>query len=72
MAIDPSSPGTVYAATSRGFGAPPEVYRSTNHGETWETVGDGLPDILPLMALEVDDAGNVYIGTEGGGLFRLD
>lgn len=72
VANDPVSPGAVYAATSRGFGSAPEVYRSTNHGETWETVGEGLPDILPLTALEVDDAGNVYAGTNGGGLFKLD
>jgi hypothetical protein len=72
VAVDPGSPGTVYAATSRGYSVPSQVYRSTDHGETWEKAGEGLPTIMPVVALEVDDQGNVFAGTQGGGLFKLD
>lgn len=71
VAVEPGSAGTVYAALSRSYILSPEVYRSTDHGETWEKVGEGLP-VMPLVALEVDESGKVYVGTEGGGLFRLD
>lgn len=71
VAADPGSPGTVYAAISRSYNIQPEVYRSTDHGTTWTKVGEGLP-VMPLVALEVDDAGDVYAGTQGGGVFRLD
>ena len=65
LGIDPSSPMTVYAATSVG------IFRSTEGGGNWEAVNTGLT-ILDTRALAIDPANpmNIYAGTAGGGAPR--
>lgn len=44
LAIHPTSPGTLYAAIGRPFGATENgIYKSTNFGASWTKLGGGLP-----------------------------
>jgi photosystem II stability/assembly factor-like uncharacterized protein len=58
-----------YAATNVG------VFRSTDDGQSWQPVAEGLPALLG-RPIEVDvllaDDGLVLAGTRGEGVFRLD
>ena len=65
LGIDPSSPMTVYVATSVG------IFRSTEGGANWEAINVGLT-ILDARALAIDPANpmNIYAGTFGGGAPR--
>ena len=65
LGIDPSSPMTIYAATSLG------IFRSTEGGGNWEAINVGLT-ILDARALAIDPANpmNIYAGTFGGGAPR--
>jgi photosystem II stability/assembly factor-like uncharacterized protein len=62
IAIDPSAPSTVYAATS-GDG----VFKSIDGGTTWVAANEGL-EALDITALVADAAvpGTVYAGTHFG------
>jgi len=61
LAITPND--HIFASTfTRG------VYRSTNDGQTWTAVNNGLTN-FNVRASVVDDSGYVFVATEGG-LFR--
>ena len=74
--IDPFNLQTVYAGTIDG------IYRTTDMGENWHPMNTGLgvpsifdstfsliPAVL-TVAVDRDEAGVVYAGTDGWGLFR--
>ncbi len=63
-AYDPSTPTTVYAA-STAFG----VLKSTDGGATWAESTAGLAGVLPFDIL-ADSTGAIYMGTEGTGIFK--
>ena len=66
LAIDPVTPSTLYAGTvAEG------VFRSTNGGDSWETINTGLTD-LEVHALEIDPITppTLYAGTTALGVFR--
>ena len=66
LAIDPNNPDIIYAGTRyRG------VYRTTNGGEQWNTVKNGLPANEPINVLVIDPVRSniIYIGTRSG-VFR--
>ena len=63
LAIDPSSPSTMYAGTG-GFG----VFKSTDGGASWTAINTGLTH-LRVPALAVDANSVPYAGTLGGGVF---
>ena len=66
LAIDPSSPATVYAGTQGGG-----VFKSTNAGKSWAVFNDGLTNPT-VIALAIDPASNtLYAGTDGGGVFEI-
>jgi len=52
VAIDPVTPGTLYAGTGAG------VFKSTNHGGTWTAMNSGLPEYpdgtIDVRALALD------------------
>jgi hypothetical protein len=58
LAIDPMTPGTVYAGT--GFG----LFKSTNGGQNWNAVNNGLTS-SSILTLAVDGtlASRLYAGT---------
>jgi uncharacterized repeat protein (TIGR01451 family) len=59
------TPYTVYAGTTGG------VSVSINGGNTWSALGSGLP-YTQVWAVVETPAGQVYAGTEGKGLYRLE
>ena len=65
LAIDPSNPMTIYAATRTG------ILRSTEGGANWEAVNTGLT-ILDARTLAVDPVNpmTIYAGTFFGGVPR--
>jgi photosystem II stability/assembly factor-like uncharacterized protein len=66
IAIDPASPGTLYAATDTG------VFRSGNGGKNWSELNKGLGEGFVLdLAIAPTDPATVYAGTFGGGLFAI-
>src|SRR5207245_1194362 len=80
VAINPSSPSTVFAAMwdasrnpgGRNYGGTGSgVYKSTDGGTTWSRVGGGLPASSPnpdqhALLFVPGAAGHVLIGNDGG------
>ena len=66
LAINPASPGTVYAGTYEGG-----VFKSTDSGGTWAVASTGLtnPDIRAVVINPVIPT-TLYAGTYGGGVFK--
>jgi photosystem II stability/assembly factor-like uncharacterized protein/fibronectin type 3 domain-containing protein len=66
LAIDPTTPATIYAA---GDG----VFRSDDAGVTWKPINAGL-GTLDVRALSIDPASplTLYAGTWGQGIYRTD
>ncbi len=75
VAIDPSNPKRVYVAGERG------LYRSDDAGQTWQAVGQGLPE-GGVAALAIDPrqpqrlyaatrAGAVYLSEDGASSWRV-
>jgi photosystem II stability/assembly factor-like uncharacterized protein len=65
LAVDPASPATVYAGTSKG------VYKSTDAGSTWTHTG---PDSTAIGTITVDprNPSTVYAATQYGGYTNTD
>ena len=65
IAIDPSTPTTIYVGTDGGG-----VIKSTDGGSTWTPINSGLTD-LKVTALAIDwfTPYRIYAGTENGGIF---
>ncbi|MDD5264004.1 MAG: hypothetical protein PHU43_04115 [Candidatus Bipolaricaulis sp.] len=66
LAVAPTDPQIVYAATARGG-----VFRSEDGGQTWIAVNKGLR-VLDVRAVAIDPASpaTAYVGTEGGGVCK--
>jgi photosystem II stability/assembly factor-like uncharacterized protein len=61
LAIDPSSPATVYAGTS-GNG----VFKSTNGGGSWSAINSGITSLrVNALAIDPTSPATVYAGTSG-------
>ena len=72
LAIDPTSPATIYAGTRSGFGGVfSGVFKSTNGGGSWSPINAGLTN-SDVLALAIDPAtpATLYAGTSGGGVFK--
>ena len=68
LAVDPSKPETVYAGMA-AFG----VFKTTDAGNTWNTISDTLEDTFTkAMAIHPAKTDTVYLGTDGGGVYRYD
>ena len=78
LAVDPADDSTIYLAVQH-FGVD-QVKKGTDHGNTWTTIDDNLPDIpancvamhrtetLPIVAVGTDNG--VYISYTGEGAWR--
>jgi len=64
LAIDPSTPSTLYAATSSG------VFKTVDGGDAWAPVNQGLTN-LDVASVVVDsvDPSTVFAGTRGNSAF---
>jgi len=68
LAVDPGHPARVYAGTW-GHG----LWRSDDAGQTWDTVGAGIPyAVITAVAVSPDERGVVYAGTEPSAVFRSE
>jgi hypothetical protein len=67
LAIDPTTPSTLYAGTGTGG-----VFQSTNSGGSWTAVNTGLPTNAPVTALAIDPKrpSTLYAGAGGDGVFQ--
>ena len=64
LALDPTTPTTLYAATSSGG-----VFKTTDGGGSWRPTG--LTGTFALaLALDPRTPTTLYAGTEGGGVFK--
>jgi photosystem II stability/assembly factor-like uncharacterized protein len=72
VACDPVDENTIYATISgfRWDEPLPHVYRSTNLGQTWESISGDLPE-MPVNAIVIDPdyTQNIYVGTDAGVYF---
>jgi photosystem II stability/assembly factor-like uncharacterized protein len=72
VAGDPFDANTIYATVSgfRWDEQTPHVYKSTDLGQTWESISGNLPD-LPVndIVLDPENQGYIYIGTDAGVFF---
>ena len=82
MEVHPQEPDTVYIVPleSDEFRVVPEarlrVYRTRDAGESWQPLGDGLPQqdayetvLRDAMASDGGDPAGIYFGTRGGKVF---
>jgi hypothetical protein len=61
---------TMFALTATENFTVPQVYVSTNNGESWTSVSNGLPRPVSLSPRSMVALGNtVYVGTRGQGVF---
>jgi photosystem II stability/assembly factor-like uncharacterized protein len=69
LAIDPSTPARIYAATDQGG-----VFKSIDSGETWLAAQDGMPDPIFLHALAIDPStpARIYAATDHGVFMSTD
>ena len=65
IAIDINNPDTVYAGTNDG------AYISTDGGQHWSQISDGLLGATVVYSIVVDKEGNVYAATPYG-IFKLE
>jgi hypothetical protein len=79
LAVDPSDPRIVYAATGRVFvGSARQfqgLFKSIDGGTNWTPVNSGLTflgtaSIVTAVAIDSDDSNSVYLATSGDGIWR--
>ena len=82
LAVDPSDPGVLYAATVGGYGGYlwssvfTGLFRSNDQGATWTAINEGLADlidtasVISAIAFDPRDARIVYFGTTLDGVYR--
>ncbi len=59
--IDHTNPDVVYAGTTKG------LFRTANKGETWERVGQAMPEaFISSIVLHPNDPSVLYVGGPGG------
>jgi len=80
LAVHPANEAVVYAGTSGGPAATTySLWRSVNGGQTWHSFTLGLPadpyGMIPTvtaLAVDPDQPGVLYVGTDGQGVYRFD
>ena len=62
LVIDPNNSAIWYAITSSNSGA--GIFKTTDSGDTWQPVTNGLPNPPNISSLEIDPSapGNLYLG----------
>lgn len=66
IAVDPSSPSTIYVGTASSG-----VFKSEDSGATWQAARAGLESLnIQVLAIDPVTTNNLYAGTATGGMFR--
>jgi len=61
LAIDPATPGTLYAVTGDG------VFKSTDGASSWNAINTGPPHtFVRALAIDPTRSGTLYAGTDAG------
>jgi uncharacterized protein (TIGR03437 family) len=58
VAVDPLSPNTVYVATQNEG-----IFKSTDYGDTWTSVGSGLSGAITYLTLDPTKGGRLFAST---------
>lgn len=66
------APKGVLFWTGQGSAGADGVWRSTDAGDTWEFLADGLDDLRPAAAVAADRADRAYFANRTDGLLRWD
>src|SRR5262249_23084453 len=64
LATDPSNPAVLYAG-GRG-----RIFRTTDSGGDWSEISGEITSFVLDLAVDPKDAGTVYAGTAGSGVFK--
>jgi photosystem II stability/assembly factor-like uncharacterized protein len=64
VVVDPRSATTIYAVTSRG------LLKSTDGGDSWTGVGDGLSSYILALAIDPVTSSTLYAATAAPGIFK--
>jgi photosystem II stability/assembly factor-like uncharacterized protein len=70
LAIDPSSPSTVYAAASDGYGDGSRVFRSSDSGLTWVVRGTNDSSDFTSLAVDPSNGETLYAATDAAGVWK--
>jgi hypothetical protein len=75
LAIDPQSPGIIYAASTDDVLTQGKVFKSIDGGRNWTSFNEGLSN-LPIESLALTSAGpnTLYASTDrwgSGGIFKI-
>jgi photosystem II stability/assembly factor-like uncharacterized protein len=78
LALDPTHPSVVYAATEGNYSAPQGfrgLFKTNDGGASWTSINNGLASLLGVgsvtsMAIDPANFNAVYIGTSGNGIFK--
>src|SRR5262252_1598626 len=66
IAVDPSNPLTVYAASSKTTPLDGKVFKSTNGGGSWTPTTTGLPgSSVDIIVVDPSNSNTLYVGTFG-------
>jgi len=69
IGVRPTNSSQVWITVGGGPGVPGRVYASSNAGDTWSNITQGLPDV-PVNCIAIDDNNNAYIGNDFGIFYR--
>lgn len=80
LAVHPANDAVLYAGTAGGPAATTySLWRSTNGGQTWRSFTLGLPTDaygmtpgVTALAVDPNQPGVLYVGTDGQGVYRFD
>ncbi|MGA1793915.1 MAG: WD40/YVTN/BNR-like repeat-containing protein [Thermoplasmatota archaeon] len=63
--FDPSNNRGLYMVSDQG------VFRSTDSGESWTTMNNGLTT-LDILSIDITESGTVFVGTNGYGVYKFN
>jgi photosystem II stability/assembly factor-like uncharacterized protein len=67
LVVDPTDPAVVYAGTTNG------LFRSTNRADSWEQIGQSMPDhFVSSLLVHPTEKGLLYVGGRAGVLKSVD
>lgn len=68
VVIDYRNSKNIYTSTTLYY-----VYKSTDGGNTWNNISNGLPlDSIWSLVVSPNDSNNIYAGTSGNGVYKSD